>query len=379
MKKILGFILIISFTASSQIPVFQPVPFATTADAGACDNYRLVTDDVNPANTLTDYVYCFHGTYTWLKSTANGGKVTDAQGDDIRFSTDGDGSPDTYLTYEIEKWDAATGAIVAWIKIPSFTSSSTFYIYYGNSSVTTFQGGSAGSVWNSNYKIVHHFEGSLNLNDETTNGNNATNAGSVASVTGKVGNGADFPGGSGNYLNMADAASQTPTGSFMVSAWVNKPNSNTSGGIIDKYFQESCQGEYTFGFYTDGNIYFWVTSSAGNSLGRTASSWSTNQWNHIVGVWTGGTASTDIKIYVNGTQVDNANFGAGFSGTIPNTCSPTQMGWGFQGLGGPVDATMDEIRLNLLPTNWADWITADYTNQNSTSSFTVGSENEVFC
>jgi len=103
----------------------------------------------------TNFPVLVSTTLTDLKTTANGGKVTDAQGDDIIF-TASDGS--TQLSHEVETYVASTGQLIAWVRVPSLAATSTIYIYYGNSAVTTFQGSVPGSVWDANFKGVWHLK-----------------------------------------------------------------------------------------------------------------------------------------------------------------------------------------------------------------------------
>ncbi len=381
MKKLIT-ILFLFNVAFAQTPVFQPVAFQKAPAAG-CDNYRLVTVDHTkvPNTDRTDFPLLFTGTYAYLKSTANGGKVEDAQGDDIRFTTN-TAYPGTNLNFEIEKWDAATGEIVAWIKVPTLTTATdyTFYIHYGASGISTFQGGSAGSVWNSNYKVVQHFEGSLNLNDETTNANNATNAGSVASIDGKFGKGADFPGSSSDYLTIADANSLTNS-TIYVSGWVNADGTSGAGAIIDKY---QTSYEYEFGFGSSLSMYMWAYDNTnGGYLGRyTSTGMSTSGWHHMAAYWDGTTGNTNgVRIYLDGTRVDNADFAylPGFT-ALRNTTQDVEIGRGTAGLGGPFNGWLDEVRQSIMPSNVIDWIVTEYNNQSSPSTFySLAAETIIYC
>ena len=57
------------------------------AVAGPNGYYRTLTLD-QPASDLTDFPVLFSGTYTYLKTIANGGKVNNANGYDIIFYSD---------------------------------------------------------------------------------------------------------------------------------------------------------------------------------------------------------------------------------------------------------------------------------------------------
>jgi len=64
----------------------------------------------------------------------------------------------TKLDREIESYDAATGTIIIWVKIPtlSYNTDTDIYVYYRNSSVSTSQENITG-VWDSNYVGVSSY------------------------------------------------------------------------------------------------------------------------------------------------------------------------------------------------------------------------------
>ncbi|MCL5667081.1 MAG: DUF2341 domain-containing protein [Patescibacteria group bacterium] len=91
-----------------------------------------------------------------FKSVNNGGHVGLDSGYDIVF-TSADGA--TKLAHEIEKYDPATGQLIAWVKTNLSSSSDTvLYLYYGNSSAPDMQTVDPvkTAVWDSNYKGVWH-------------------------------------------------------------------------------------------------------------------------------------------------------------------------------------------------------------------------------
>src|SRR5205823_5323207 len=116
---------------------------------------------------------------------------------DILF-TSGDGT--TKLNHEIEKYDSATGQLVAWVQLPTLYAQkdTQMYLYYGNASASSQQ--SVTATWNSNYKAVWHLKedpsGSApQMQDSTSTNsgaNDLTSNGSMpatAVIPGKIGNG----------------------------------------------------------------------------------------------------------------------------------------------------------------------------------------------
>ncbi len=91
-----------------------------------------------------------------LRTVGNGGRVQSPDGYDIVF-TAADGT--TRLDFEIETWDASTGALVAWVKVPdlSVTVNTILFVHYGSTDIFTRQEIPEG-VWSSNYAGVWHLD-----------------------------------------------------------------------------------------------------------------------------------------------------------------------------------------------------------------------------
>ncbi len=126
-----------------------------------------------------------------LKTIANGGHVCRSDGSDILFFKDT--GEFTKLNWEVESYDGDAGTLVVWVRLSEVTcgSDTVFFMQYGDSGITTFQGGSTGSVWNDNYIVVYHLAGVLAA-DSTVNNQILGDINSVAQVAGKIGGGAGF-------------------------------------------------------------------------------------------------------------------------------------------------------------------------------------------
>ena len=107
-----------------------------------------------------------------LPPPANGGKVQNTVScgvnsitcpADLVFTSDS-GCSSPLAGWEIQSYTATTGQIIAWVIVPTLSVSTNTLIYAcaGNAAITTFQGGSAGSAFDSNTKVVYHFESSAN-------------------------------------------------------------------------------------------------------------------------------------------------------------------------------------------------------------------------
>ncbi|HYA64930.1 MAG TPA: DUF2341 domain-containing protein, partial [Candidatus Sulfotelmatobacter sp.] len=114
--------------------------------------WRAITIDHTkvPNSDQVNFPVLISGTYPYLASTANGGNVTNANGYDIVFTSDASGN--SPLAYEQESYNAATGAVNFWVRVPalSHTSDTVIYLFYGNSLVTTDQSNASGT-WDSNF------------------------------------------------------------------------------------------------------------------------------------------------------------------------------------------------------------------------------------
>jgi len=96
---------------------------------------KQITVTEQSGNGLTDYQVLIE-----LNSTNFDFSHANEDGSDIRFY---DGS--NFLNYWIEKWDSVNQEAKIWIKVPSIpaSSSTSFYMYYGNSDVSSASNGEA--------------------------------------------------------------------------------------------------------------------------------------------------------------------------------------------------------------------------------------------
>jgi hypothetical protein len=137
--------------------------------AGWSKRQKLTIDHTQVDDELTDFpVKVIVSSDNPLFDTAK------SDGSDVRF-TSADGT--TLLDFEREVHDDTNSIAVYHVKIPlvSSTSDTEIYLYYGNASAT--DASSPTSVWDSDYKLVLHMDGSLK--DSTSNGNDGTNYGST--------------------------------------------------------------------------------------------------------------------------------------------------------------------------------------------------------
>ena len=103
---------------------------------------------VGCGTTLLNFPLLFSVTDLDLSTVS--GQVTDAEGDDIIFralddaTCGGVGTAPCTLDHEMESYNATTGVVVAWVRLPSVktahtdnTTDTQIYVYYGNGDITT--------------------------------------------------------------------------------------------------------------------------------------------------------------------------------------------------------------------------------------------------
>jgi len=334
--------------------------------------YRTLTLD-QPASDLTNFPVLFTGTFTYLKTIANGGKVNNANGYDIVFYSDV--TLTTKLKFERVNWDATTGTVEFWVKVPTLTSASALVIYlaYGNPNISTDQQ-DAVNTWNSNYAAVWHVKDgtTLSLLDSTTNANNGTNNGLTA-TTGKIDGGvAD---NASSYADINGSASVQIT-VMTLAAWVN-PNAVASYKSIYGWADYSGGGGNAGGpqlranNLNPGKLEFLVQDVAliATSTGTVANS----AWSHVAVTYD---SSGNWVFYINGTTSGSGTNLQSFS----YFNSQLHLWIGGRGNGttpSPIeewDGSMDELRYMNAVMN-ATWIATEYSNQNDPANFyIIGSE-----
>lgn len=328
---------------------------------------RTVTTDYTKCGTAnsTDFPVLVSGTYSYLATVANGGKVQNASGFDVAFYSDS--GLTTQLKHEVEKYTATTGAVVYWVKVPtlSYAADTVIYMAYGDSGISTTQADPT-NVWNSGFDAVYHGgDGTtLSLLDSTVNAFNGTNGGTAA-VTGKVGGAINFVRSESDYVEMGTAGSAVLmiNRPLSLSGWVYRSSTGTTQGIwggggagnIDGYFLLRLEADKI-------NLLRAKEANIASSTGTIAAT----TWTHFGVTYD---ASDNYVFYLNGAASGSGAAGSGFNASTNRLAR-----LGEDGGGDRLDAYLDEIRKSNVIRS-ASWILAEYNNQNSPSTFySVGSE-----
>ncbi|MFO8010415.1 MAG: DUF2341 domain-containing protein, partial [Dehalococcoidia bacterium] len=297
-----------------------------------------------------------------------------SDGQDIVF-TDSENS--LLLDYEIEKYDGATGELVAWVRIPSLSSSGDTQIrlWYGNADAGDWS--NPAGIWDSNFKMVQHLEetsqgsGSYDDHLDSTGYGNDGEIGSSSDVTmdatGNINGADDFSGSGDSYVEVADSESLDITGSFTLEAWTKLDNLPAMTGILVDKRDDGDTG-YFVGVWSDGHIWMGVGQAKHmeEDIGLT-----TGAWYHVVAIY--NSSDDTVEIYIDGTSALSEST----TGSLTATTEVLRIGSESFDVNYQVDGIIDEVRVSNTVRN-GDWIKTCYNNQSDPAGFhTVGEQQET--
>ncbi len=334
---------------------------------------RAITVDaaqVSGTDSLVDFPLNISLQASDLRDTLNGGFVCHAQGYDLLFT-----GPDcsTVLDYQLERFDASTGTVVAWVRIPVLRtdSNTVVYLFYGNDGIGSDP--STTDAWDNHYVGVWHMaddpsgsspampDNSRFSHDADANGYSSDDRGDGIAGQGLVAN------GSGQYLTV-DSSGLTPAAlsfsgqqAISISAWVRYDAMAGEKSIVE------------LGHSTDDvDIPYWLGHNGSNMQIRLASgspatgnryngssTLSTGTWYHMAYTYDGST----LKGYLNGVE----EISVARSGDIAYTAADGfRMGKRFDAR--YMEGTVDEVRISRFARS-ADWWATQYANLADAESF----------
>lgn len=353
-------------------------PFVYAAGGGGSGpdgNYqfrRAVTIDnaMVPNTNQTDFPVLISGTFAYLATVANGGDVENANGFDIIFTSDEAG--EDVLDHEIETYNATTGAVNFWVKVPTLLTASdtVIYIHYGNDTISTSQENAAG-VWSNNFAFVVHLRDGTTLSGADSTSNNATPTlgGVAAAGAGQIDGGVSLPGvGDGNRISWPDSAALSPTAAITVSFWFKRTGGTAETDILLNKGDGSsnASSSYEYVFNSSDELRFEINDGSGWRTAQYGTPISdTTTWHLTHGTFDG----SNVKIYTEGVLRTTTPF----SGSINNDDQILKIGEINSG-GLKFTGLMDEVRIASVARS-ADWITTEFNNQSSPSTFfSIGPE-----
>ena len=219
------------------------------------------------------------------------------------------------------------------------------------------------AVW-ADYSAVWHMG---NSTDSTGNGNTLSAIGGVTigGATGKFGSATDFDGSDDRVTAADDASLDVLAGDFTLQSWVN-PDVVGFQPYMNKGRRSGGRPAYSLDLHSDGQLGFFLQDDLSGFVAPLAGSYSAGAWvQHI----TTFDRSANGEMYVNATSVATTSITAE-NGSI-NTSDTFNIGSRLGSDGSPAsyfNGKVSEARLlkSLLSANW---ITAEYNNQNSYSTF----------
>jgi hypothetical protein len=185
-------------------------------------------------------------------------------------------------------------------------------------------------------------ESSGNASDATGNGSTLTNNGSVTYSAAKINNGASL-GGAGKYFSCSDNSYISTTGDTTWQVWWYPTTLNAQQAFFDKWNYSAATREYeVFANYSGGTTTLYVNLSSNGSTASTASktttSISTNNWYHLVYVYTASTGT--VEFFLNGSSLGTST---GNLTSIYNSTSTLGIGQYITGGGGNISGMLDEL------------------------------------
>lgn len=349
---------------------------------GATGFYRTVTVQSSQVDgTHTSFPVLVYFNDPTLATVANGGKVQNADGHDLRFYASQ--SLGTIKTWDLTYYNPVTGEGYVWVTCDINDSSDvTFAMAYGDPSISSYQGNRA-TVWAAYSGVWHLNEASGNALDSSANANTLTDNNTVTSAAGKTDAVARrFTRANEEYFNRGDNAPlSTGDINFEIGMWVyfeSIPAADSVSMLLGKRLASSLSLEYYLR-YANGfgiNAFNFEVSSNGQLSGLKSASASTfgaattGTWYYVKA----GHDATNNLVWcsVNGSANTTAHSTGVFNGT-----SDFRIGTS-DGAGDFGDEALDgrgNHAFLLKAARNVNRDTTEYANQNNPAAFAVvGSE-----
>lgn len=283
------------------------------------------------------------------------------------------GAGSTTFKWGFETYDGTAGTARIWVIIPSLTTTGiTPYVCFGNTAVSTYQGGSTGAEFDSSTSSVWHLPNGTTLGATTPDFSVNANSGAVTNATattGKIDGAANLSPASAK-INTA-SPSALPTGSaasFTIEGWQNSSVFNSLSVIYgfgnpDSGLDVKGGERYLIEFNND--YYFWgdLDGSHADADWDTGIPFDTDGAWHM---WVFVANATTLSFYRDGVlrasttrptswvSVTGAVIRSGFATTWNVTTA----------------SLVDEEKI-VATERVANWIATEYANQNSPPSMSA--------
>ncbi|WP_183577995.1 DUF2341 domain-containing protein [Mucilaginibacter sp. X5P1] len=271
------------------------------------------------------------------------------------------------VPYQVVSYNQTAGTLLVWVQVPTLTHSTNNLLTFYFGSITAPANHTTAfyqSTWPSDYQAVYHLdEGSPSASaiDATTHVNAGTQT-STTAVAGKIGSAYSFNGSSSKIVASAPAS---VGGNFTFSAWVYVNTLQASQGIVT---DENLISGGRLGLYTNASAVKAVVEAKttvltlSDLLASGGTNLSAGTWYYVQGVCSTVAIITTTQTYVNGAP-DRLSTGASLS----ITPGPIVIGQDFGGV-NIMNGIIDEVRISNIAKS-ADWIKAEYVDQNNPAGF----------
>jgi len=287
-----------------------------------------------------------------------------AGGLDIYFE-DADGG---VLPFERESYDAATGALIAWVKMDLTGEDQDFYLHYGGG--TTHERSTPTDVWTHGFAAVYHMDyggGAGTQTDSTANANHLSPpmaSSEPVAAPGQVGDGLSFA-TANDMLRAPDHGSLDITGALTLSLWANKSatNPNHWETLIAKRIPPGENTNYQIGLGDDGSqrdlMFF-----DGSTIAISSQTAPAGTWTHMAIVVDAATCS----FYMGGVFYQSIS-----SCDLSPNSGPLFVGGTDQEQDEPFYGALDEVRIAGVARS-ANWLLTEVNNQSGPGFIVVGAE-----
>lgn len=320
---------------------------------------KITIDHTKVGASLTDFPVLISSTNADWATTGNGGKAEQSDGDEFLFTASDN---ITKLSHEIEKYDPATGEIIAWVKVPSVSSSADtdINLYFGNASCQDQR--DITGAWSEYLGVWHMNEASGATVDDATSTNADLTSTSSSNVTasGKFMKARTFNGSSDSLDKAATTSFDFTNGS--ISMWIYATWPDNPGYNPCPIASRDSSTRFSFHIGSGGGeastAYIGMWNGSQHVVAN-GSAFSKSAW-HLLNI----TINSGVtKYYIDGAQFgSNTNIGVG---------ATTNRAFHIGSSTGSAErwvGNLDETRVSST-VRASEWIAAEYANQNSPATF----------
>jgi len=363
LKPLLLVLLLIGTGAAQRLPLGGGVVAArtTTAPTTVTHQYsvtgaatalaafpNLIACPAPGVTVCSTYADAAHGGSVQHTTVLNGVAVPA----DLTFSSDAAGS--SLLSWEIESWNNATGAFVAWVRWDVTTGTDTIYAHIGNAALTTYQSGDGSGTWDANFEAVFHAATGPAPDSKLVTRSvfgTGSGPGDVVSSTSKIGPASLYFGGAA----LVQASPNATFTDYTASSWVMATSYPSFASIMANDDNYALQGfQITF---VSGNLE--VYSGAWLASGTTPT---TGAWHYVEVTRSGSTTN----IYIDNSLAASGN--AGTQGTAGTRLTFAGVINHFVGFTDFFIGNQDEVRFSHVARS-AAWRDREYMQQAQTSAW----------